>query len=150
LHDLALSRGENKTLNLKDKISLKLFVIYYSIDIHIKFCVGNSSSVTIWRQTGSGITKLPPFSRNLQKYENFSLAPPFNQNENDTKYSLHSHITVHTFSFWFKGGAQENYLHKNRNFCRFLLKMENFAIPLPIWSHIVTLELFPTQNLIWM
>jgi hypothetical protein len=60
------------------------------------------------------------------------------------------YITVHTFSFWFKDGAQENYLHKDTHFCRFLLKMGNFAILLPIWSHIFTLELFPTQNLIWI
>jgi hypothetical protein len=47
LHDLALSMGENKTLNLKDKTSLKRFTRYRAIDIHIKFCVGNNSSVTI-------------------------------------------------------------------------------------------------------
>jgi hypothetical protein len=134
---------------------LKLFARYHAIDIYIKFCVGNTSSVTIWLQTGSGMAKLPLFSRNLQKivsfYESFSWAPPSNQNENDTyKYSLHSHITVHTFSFWFKGGTQENYLHKDTNFCRFLLKRGNFAIPLPVYSHIVMLELFPTQNFIWI
>jgi hypothetical protein len=39
LYDLALSMGENKTLNLKDKILLKLFERYHAIDIHIKFCV---------------------------------------------------------------------------------------------------------------
>jgi hypothetical protein len=63
--------GENKTLNLKDKTSLKLFARYHAIDIHIKFCVGNSSSVTIGLQTGSGVAKLPLFSRNLQKYVSF-------------------------------------------------------------------------------
>jgi hypothetical protein len=47
LHDLALSMGENKTLNLKDKTSLKRFARYHAIDIHIKFCVGNSTTVTI-------------------------------------------------------------------------------------------------------
>jgi hypothetical protein len=47
MHDLALSVGENKTLNLKDKTSLKLFSRYHAFDIHIKFCVGNSSSITI-------------------------------------------------------------------------------------------------------
>jgi hypothetical protein len=40
-------------LNLKDKISLKLFARYHAIDIHIKFCV--------WLQTGSGMAKSPPF-----------------------------------------------------------------------------------------
>jgi hypothetical protein len=47
LHDIAFSMGENKTLNLKDKTSLKLFAKYRAIDIHIKFCVGNSSSIAI-------------------------------------------------------------------------------------------------------
>jgi hypothetical protein len=47
LHGLALSMGENKTFNLKVKTSLKLFARYHAIDIHIKFCVGNISSVTI-------------------------------------------------------------------------------------------------------
>jgi hypothetical protein len=31
--------GENKTLDLKDKISLKRFARYYAINIHSKFCV---------------------------------------------------------------------------------------------------------------
>jgi hypothetical protein len=70
----------------------------------------------------------------------------FNQNENDI--TLHIHITVYKFSFWFKDGAKENYVHKGTNFCRFLLKMSNFAIPLPS-SYVITLELFHTQNLIW-
>jgi hypothetical protein len=39
--------GENKTENLKYKTLLKLFARYHAIDIHIKFCVGNSLSVTI-------------------------------------------------------------------------------------------------------
>jgi hypothetical protein len=43
--------------------------------------------------------------------------------------------------FEFKGGAQENYLHKDK----FLQKMGHFAILLPVSSHIVTLELFPTK-----
>jgi hypothetical protein len=47
LHDLALSMGESKTLNLKNKTLLKLFARYHAFDIHIKFCVGNCSSVTI-------------------------------------------------------------------------------------------------------
>jgi hypothetical protein len=67
LHDLALSMGENKTLNLKDKI----FTRYHAIDIHIKFSVRSNSSLTICPQTGSGMTKLPLFSRNLQKYVSF-------------------------------------------------------------------------------
>jgi hypothetical protein len=46
-------------LNLKDKISFKLFARHHAIDIHIKFWVGNSSSVTIWLQNGSCIAKLP-------------------------------------------------------------------------------------------
>jgi hypothetical protein len=46
------------------------------------------------------------------------------------------------------GGAQENYLHKETNLCRFLLKMGNFAIPLPVSNHIVILELLHTPNLI--
>jgi hypothetical protein len=55
-----------------------------------------------------------------------------------------------SFSFWLKGGAQENYLDNYTDFCRFLLKMGNFAISLPISSHIITFELLPTQNLIWI
>jgi hypothetical protein len=55
---------------------------------------------------------------------------------------------VHTVSFWFKGDAQENHLHYDTDFCRFLLKMGNFAIYHFQFRHIVTLELFPPQNLI--
>jgi hypothetical protein len=44
---MALSMGKNKTLDLKDKTLLKLFARYHAIDIYIKFCVGNTSSVTI-------------------------------------------------------------------------------------------------------
>jgi hypothetical protein len=47
LHDLTPSMGENKSLNLKDKTSVKLFERYHAIDTHIKFCVGTSSSVTL-------------------------------------------------------------------------------------------------------
>jgi hypothetical protein len=32
----------------------------------------------------------------------------------------------------------------------FLLKMVKFAISLPVSGHIVTLELFPKQNLMWI
>jgi hypothetical protein len=49
--------GENKTLNLKDKTSLKRFARYHAIDIHFKFCDGNSSSVTKGLQTGSGMAE---------------------------------------------------------------------------------------------
>jgi hypothetical protein len=49
-----------------------------------------------------------------------------------------------------QGGAQENYLHEDTDFRRFLLKTGNFATPLLVSSHIVMLELFPTQNLIWI
>jgi hypothetical protein len=42
LHDLALSMGENKILNLKDITSLKFLQDF--VDIHIKFCVGNCST----------------------------------------------------------------------------------------------------------
>jgi hypothetical protein len=54
-----------------------------------------------------------------------------------------------SFSFWFKGGAQEN-LDNYTDFCIFLLKIGKFAISLPVSSQIVTLELFLTQNLIWI
>jgi hypothetical protein len=47
--------SENKSL--KDKTFLKLFARYRGVDIHIKFCAGNSSSVTIGLQTGSGMAK---------------------------------------------------------------------------------------------
>jgi hypothetical protein len=55
-----------------------------------------------------------------------------------------------SFLFWFKVGAQEIYSYNDTDFCSFLLKMGNFAIPLPVSSHIAMLELFPTQNLIWI
>jgi hypothetical protein len=51
-----------------------------------------------------------------------------------------------SFSLWFKGSAQENYLYDYPNFYRFLLKMGNFAIPLPVSSQIVTPELFPAKT----
>jgi hypothetical protein len=88
LHDLALSMAENKTLNLKDITLLKHLqdtMLLISISI---FCVGSSSSVTLWLETGSGMAKLSIFIRNLQKsmslYKQFSWAPLLNQNENDT------------------------------------------------------------------
>jgi hypothetical protein len=64
--------------------------------------------------------------------------------------TIHSIPYIAIFSFWFKGGAQENYVHRDTDFCKFLLKMGNFAIPLTVSSRIVTLELFPKQNLIWI
>jgi hypothetical protein len=117
LPDLVMSMGENET-EFKTHNFAQTIARYHAIDIHIRFCVGNSSSITIWLETRSGVAKLPIFSRNPQKsvslYKWFSWAPPLNQNENDT---LHSHITVCKFSFWFKSGAKENYWHKDTGFC---------------------------------
>jgi hypothetical protein len=67
LHVLALSLGENKTEFERYNFA-QTFAKYHSIDINIKFCVGNSLSVTIWLETGRGIAKLPIFSRNLCLY----------------------------------------------------------------------------------
>jgi hypothetical protein len=61
---------------------------------------------------------------------------------------IHSIPYIAIFLFWFKGGAQENYLHKDTDFCTFLLKTRNFAILLPVSSHVVTLKLFLAKNLI--
>jgi hypothetical protein len=69
-----------------------------------------------------------------------------NQNENDIKHALQSHVTLYKFLFWVKGGAQGNYLHKYKDFCRFLLKMGNFASLLPVSSDTFTPELFLKQN----
>jgi hypothetical protein len=44
---LALSMGENKTLNSKDITLLKLLQDIMLLILYIKFCVGNSSSLTI-------------------------------------------------------------------------------------------------------
>jgi hypothetical protein len=68
----------------------------------------------------------------------------------ETKWKFIYMHTLYPFLLWFKGGAQENYSYNETDFCRFLLKMGNYAIPFPVSSHIVTLELFPTQNLIWI
>jgi hypothetical protein len=65
--------GENKTFNLKDKTSLKRFAKHPIIHIHIKFCVGNSSCVNIWLQTGSGMAKFLIFSRNIQKFVSMQM-----------------------------------------------------------------------------
>jgi hypothetical protein len=62
LHDLALSMGWKQNFKFKRHNFAQTFIRQHTIDI--KFCVGNSSSLTIW--LGSGIAKLPIFSRNLQ------------------------------------------------------------------------------------
>jgi hypothetical protein len=100
------------------------------------------------------MTKLPVFSRNLQKSVSlckyFSWVPPLNHNEYLYRVICLCKVYNVSFSFWLKGGAQENYLYNDTEFCRFLLKMENFAIPLPVSSQIFMLELFAIQNLIWI
>jgi hypothetical protein len=73
-----------------------------------------------------------------------------NQNENLYTVMWLCKVYYVSFSFWFNGGVQENYSYNDTDFCSFLLKMGNFAVPLPVSSHIDTLELFPTQNLIWI
>jgi hypothetical protein len=47
LHDLALSLGGNETFEFERHNFTQTFARFYAIDSHIKFCVGNSSSVTM-------------------------------------------------------------------------------------------------------
>jgi hypothetical protein len=86
---------------------------HHTIDVHVKFCVGNSSSVTIWLRTRSGIAKLPIFSRNLEKscvfMQEIFLGTTL---EPDWKYMAICKLYV-LLSFWFKGGARENNLYND-------------------------------------
>jgi hypothetical protein len=144
--------GENKPFNLKDKTSLKRFAKHPTIHIHIRFCVGNSSSVTMWLQTGSGMAKFPIFSRNLQKFVPFSWAPPSNQNENVYKVIWLCKLYLLCIIFILVRGWHPRKLFIKRHIflCISAKNGYNFAISLPVWSLIVTLGLFPTQNLIWI
>jgi hypothetical protein len=89
-----------------------------------------------------------PFSaemyRNLCFMEVIFLGATLNKDENLYTLIWLCKLYYASFSFWFKGGAQEIYLYKDTEFCRLQLKMDYFAIPVPVSSHIVTLELFPT------
>jgi hypothetical protein len=71
----------------------------------------------------------------------FSWAPPLNL------FTVIWERNV-SFSLWFEDSAPKNYIYNDADFCICLLKMDNFAIL--VSSQIVTLELFPTQNLIWI
>jgi hypothetical protein len=64
--------GENKTLNLKD-VTLLTFASYHAIDIHIKFCVGNSLSITIYDSKPEVVWQNYPFSAKNYRLQSVSL-----------------------------------------------------------------------------
>jgi hypothetical protein len=54
------------------------------------------------------------------KIYNFLRRHPWTRMKMIYIYTLHSQVTEYKFSFWFKGGTQENYLHKDKisvDFC---------------------------------